>query len=142
MQTTGACAFSRLQLRRRRGQQSRKAQSQQYPRAEERFHPAGTGFRQRKVGIAQRGVTMEGAMAINTLTQAKRVVKIVFAFTVLLAGIAMLVLPGPGLLVILGALAILSGEFVWARRLMERLKAGARRAQEAVTNRRAPNQSQ
>ncbi len=76
-------------------------------------------------------------MAVSTLTQAKRLIKIVFAFTVLAIGIAMLVLPGPGLLVILSALAILSGEFVWARRLMDRLKAGARRAQDAVVHRRS-----
>jgi hypothetical protein len=76
-------------------------------------------------------------MAITTLIQAKRIIKIVFAFTLLLAGVAMLVLPGPGLLVILSALAILSGEYVWARRLMERLKAGAKRAQEVVVNRRS-----
>ena len=76
-------------------------------------------------------------MKITTLTQAKRVIKIVFAFTMLLAGVAMLVLPGPGLLVILAALAILSGEFVWARRLLDRLKDGARRAQDAVRRRPA-----
>ena len=76
-------------------------------------------------------------VAITTLAQAKRLIKIVFAFTMLLAGVAMLVLPGPGLLVIVGALAILSGEFVWARRLLERLKASARRAQEAVSRRPA-----
>jgi hypothetical protein len=74
-------------------------------------------------------------VAITTLAQAKRLIKIVFAFTMLLAGVAMLVLPGPGLLVILAALAILSGEFVWARRLLDRLKSGARRAQDAVSRR-------
>lgn len=45
----------------------------------------------------------------------------------LLAGIAMVVLPGPALVVIPVALAILAVEFVWARRwlawLRERLKA-------------------
>ena len=74
-------------------------------------------------------------MAVTTLAQAKRLIKIVFAFTMLLAGVAMLVLPGPGLLVIIAALAILSGEFVWARRLLDRLKSGARRAQDAVSRR-------
>jgi tellurite resistance protein TerC len=72
---------------------------------------------------------------ITTLAQAKRLIKIVFAFTLLIVGVAMLVLPGPGLLVIGAALAILSGEFVWAKRLLERLKAGAHRAQEAVSKR-------
>jgi hypothetical protein len=76
-------------------------------------------------------------VAITTLAQAKRLIKIVFAFTMLLAGVAMLVLPGPGLLVIIGALAILSGEFVWARRLLDRLKSGARSARDAVSRRSA-----
>ena len=47
--------------------------------------------------------------------------------SLLLVGLAMLVLPGPALLVIPAALAILAIEFVWARRwlawLHERLKA-------------------
>lgn len=73
---------------------------------------------------------------ITTLAQAKRLIKIVFAFTLLIGGVAMLVLPGPGLLVIFAGLAILSGEFVWAKRLLERLKAGAQRAQDAVSRRR------
>jgi tellurite resistance protein TerC len=62
-----------------------------------------------------------------TLQQAWRLIKIVCATTLLLAGVAMLVLPGPGLLVIVVALAMLGGEFVWARRLLDRIKgAGAR----------------
>jgi len=36
--------------------------------------------------------------------------------TVLLLGVAMLALPGPGLLVIAGGIAILATEFIWARR--------------------------
>ena len=42
--------------------------------------------------------------------------------TVVLIGIAMLVLPGPGLLVIAGGLAILATEFIWARRAMRNAK--------------------
>jgi hypothetical protein len=76
-------------------------------------------------------------VSISTLAQAKRLIKIVFAFTLFLVGVAMLFLPGPGLLVILSALAILSGEYVWARRLMERLKAGAKRAQDVVSRRQS-----
>ena len=49
--------------------------------------------------------------------------------SLLLAGLAMLVLPGPAFLVIPAALVILAIEFVWARRwlgwLRERLKACA-----------------
>jgi tellurite resistance protein TerC len=42
--------------------------------------------------------------------------------TVLAAGIAMLVLPGPGILVIAGALAILATEFAWASHLLRRVR--------------------
>jgi uncharacterized protein (TIGR02611 family) len=52
----------------------------------------------------------------------KRLIKIVFGFTVLAAGVAMLVLPGPGWVVIAVALAILAGEYVWARKLLDRIK--------------------
>jgi uncharacterized protein (TIGR02611 family) len=52
----------------------------------------------------------------------KRLIKIVFGFTLLAIGVALLVLPGPGWLVITLALAVLAGEYVWARRLLDRLK--------------------
>mgnify|MGYP001568665224 CR=1 FL=1 len=42
--------------------------------------------------------------------------------TVLLTGVAMLFLPGPGLLVIVGALAILASEFAWAGHLLKRVR--------------------
>ena len=43
----------------------------------------------------------------------------------LIAGIAMLALPGPGWVTIFGGLALLATEFAWARRLLDRLKDGA-----------------
>jgi uncharacterized protein (TIGR02611 family) len=52
----------------------------------------------------------------------KRILKIVAGFLLLPIGVVMLPLPGPGWLVIFLALAILAGEFVWARTLMDRLK--------------------
>jgi len=39
----------------------------------------------------------------------------------LLAGLAMLALPGPGWLTIAAGLAVLAREFSWARRLLDRL---------------------
>jgi len=42
--------------------------------------------------------------------------------TVVLIGVAMLALPGPGSLVIAGGLAILATEFIWARRAMRKAK--------------------
>jgi len=42
--------------------------------------------------------------------------------TVLLLGVIMLALPGPGALVIAGGVAILATEFLWARRAMRKAK--------------------
>ena len=61
-------------------------------------------------------------MWVKSLQQAKRLLKIVFGFTLLAAGVVMIVTPGPGWLVILFALGILAAEFVWARRLLNSLK--------------------
>jgi tellurite resistance protein TerC len=54
----------------------------------------------------------------KTLGQAKRLVIIVIGFTILAVGIAMIVLPGPSILVIPVGLAILATEFIWARKLL------------------------
>src|SRR5262245_18506377 len=51
-------------------------------------------------------------------------------FAVILAGIALLVLPGPGWLLIFAGLAILSTEYVWARRLLEKARAKAEQAKD------------
>ena len=59
---------------------------------------------------------------ISTLKQARRVIIVVVGFTVLLIGIALLVLPGPAFLIIPLGLAILATEFVWARHLLRRVK--------------------
>ena len=42
--------------------------------------------------------------------------------SVMLAGFVMLFIPGPGIAGILLGLAILAGEFWWARRILEKLK--------------------
>lgn len=51
-------------------------------------------------------------------------------FVVLLAGVAMMVLPGPGMLAIVVGLAILATEFVWAQRALGKAKAAAEKAKE------------
>lgn len=56
---------------------------------------------------------------------ARRVVVAIIGFTVLLIGVAMLVLPGPGTVVIPAGLAILGLEFVWARRFLRHLRDSA-----------------
>ena len=61
-------------------------------------------------------------LATVSLRQARRVVVLTVGSTVLTLGVAMLVLPGPGILVTWGGLAILAVEFVWARRWLARVK--------------------
>jgi hypothetical protein len=53
---------------------------------------------------------------------ARQICVAVVGTTVLLAGVAMIVLPGPAVLVIPLALAILGTEFLWARRLLDAVK--------------------
>jgi uncharacterized protein (TIGR02611 family) len=59
---------------------------------------------------------------IETLKQAKRLIVAVVGFTLLLVGVAMIVLPGPAFIIIPLALAILATEFVWARLLLNKIK--------------------
>lgn len=60
-----------------------------------------------------------------TLRNARRLVVLVVGGTVVLAGLALLVLPGPAMVVLPLGLAILATEFAWARRLLHRVKAAA-----------------
>jgi uncharacterized protein (TIGR02611 family) len=46
----------------------------------------------------------------------------IIGFSVVIIGVALLVLPGPGILVILAGLAILAAEFEWAGRHLERAR--------------------
>jgi uncharacterized protein (TIGR02611 family) len=58
-------------------------------------------------------------------TNAKRLAVLVIGVVVLGAGVAMLVLPGPGILVIVLGLAILASEFAWAERALDKAKHNA-----------------
>ena len=71
-------------------------------------------------------------MALRTVEQVRRVFLIIAGFTLLFAGGVMLVTPGPGIPVILLGLGMLAAEFVWARRLMDRIKKEGVRVRDAV----------
>ncbi len=72
-------------------------------------------------------------MFLKTVKQVKRFFIILVGFTVLLAGVVMLVTPGPGWAVIFGGLAILAAaEILWAKRLLARLKAQGVKLRDAV----------
>lgn len=58
----------------------------------------------------------------KTLKQIRKMIVAVIGFTLLLIGIVMIALPGPAIVVIPFALAILATEFVWARKLLERVR--------------------
>ena len=59
----------------------------------------------------------------KTIRQARKLIVLLVGLTLLLCGGIMLVTPGPGLLIILSGLSVLAAEFVWARRLLRKVKA-------------------
>lgn len=72
------------------------------------------------------------------LRNGKRIAVFVVGVALLVAGLAMMVLPGPGLLVIIAGLAVLATEFAWAEHLLDTAKEKAGQAKDAVTSRRLP----
>jgi len=68
-----------------------------------------TGDRERTESAAQRNIVV-------------RIGIIVLGLVVLLAGLAMMVLPGPGIVAILLGLGILAQEFTWADRLLKTVR--------------------
>ncbi|HEY9165735.1 MAG TPA: PGPGW domain-containing protein [Candidatus Kryptonia bacterium] len=58
----------------------------------------------------------------KTIKQIRRLMIAVVGFTLLISGVVMFVLPAPGLLVVLLALAILGTEFLWARNLLHHVR--------------------
>jgi len=71
---------------------------------------------------------------IKTIKQAKRVITIVFGFTVLVLGVIMLVTPGPGIAGIVLGLAMLGTEFIWAKKLMKRFEHHANNMKNSFVN--------
>lgn len=73
-------------------------------------------------------------MSLQTIEQVRRVFRVVAGFTLLAVGIVMLVTPGPGWLVIFFGLSLLAAEFIWARRLMDRIKREGGRVRDVVSS--------
>ncbi len=72
------------------------------------------------------------AVVLFILHNGKRILVTIAGLVVLLAGIAMLVLPGPGIVVIIVGLSILATEYVWAQRLLRIAKEKANNAKDIV----------
>src|SRR3954469_24181190 len=62
----------------------------------------------------------------------KRFAVTIVGVALLAVGAALIVLPGPGILLIVAGLAVLATEYVWARRLLVKAKERAQSAQEAA----------
>jgi uncharacterized protein (TIGR02611 family) len=58
----------------------------------------------------------------------KRIAVTILGFTLVAGGLAMLVLPGPGILVVIAGLAVLSTEYAWARWVLDETKRRAKGA--------------
>ena len=67
------------------------------------------------------------------LRHAWRIIILTIGMTVLIIGIALLVLPGPAFVVIPIGLAILATEFAWARRWLHLIRAGARKVADKLS---------
>ena len=62
----------------------------------------------------------------------RKVIIAVIGTTVVLIGVALIILPGPAFIVIPIGLAILASEFLWARRVVKRGRIFVKRAKRAV----------
>jgi len=67
-----------------------------------------------------------------TLKHVKRVIVIVIGFTILGIGIILIIFPGPAFIVIPIGLSILATEFVWAKKLLDKVKKGIQKTKDSV----------
>ncbi|MBU2522723.1 MAG: PGPGW domain-containing protein [Nanoarchaeota archaeon] len=58
---------------------------------------------------------------LKNINQIKKFIILVMGMTVLVIGMLLLFLPGPGMLIILLGIVIIAIEFVWARRLLKKI---------------------
>ncbi|MCX7824881.1 MAG: hypothetical protein N2689_04925 [Verrucomicrobiae bacterium] len=77
-------------------------------------------------------LVVAGAFLMFRPREATRVFAVVGGMVLLIAGGIMMLTPGPGIPALIGGLALLATEFVWARRMLERVKAEALKVKNAV----------
>jgi tellurite resistance protein TerC len=87
---------------------------------------------------------MSGSKAVRSsatpLRLARKVAVAILGGSVLAVGVAMIVLPGPAFVVIPVGVALLATEFMWARRLLRRLKQGKDRILRRSDGKDSPSQ--
>lgn len=68
---------------------------------------------------------------LMTLKHVKRVIVIIIGFTILGIGIILIVFPDPAFIVIPIGLSILATEFVWAKKLLDKVKKGIQKTKDS-----------
>lgn len=58
----------------------------------------------------------------RTIKEIRRAAILVMGFTVMLIGILLLVLPGPGVIIFLSGLSMLATEFYWAKKWLKKVE--------------------
>lgn len=76
------------------------------------------------------------AVARLVMRNRRRILISVVGFALVALGLVLLVLPGPGFLLIIGGLALLATEYVWAQRALNYARRQAARARDKATGRR------
>jgi uncharacterized protein (TIGR02611 family) len=74
----------------------------------------------------------------------RKLIRVIFGFLVLIAGLLLAIpgIPGPGIVLILLGLVILSAHFHWARRSIEWVKRKAEQAKQKARSFRSKSDSQ
>jgi uncharacterized protein (TIGR02611 family) len=95
--------------------------------------------REHSIGSPSWVKRLSGIWSTENIRIARRVIVSVVGVTVVLIGVALLVLPGPAFIVIPVGLAILATEYAWARRWLKKVR---RMASNVVSTReRTPSQT-
>lgn len=68
----------------------------------------------------------------------KRIGATIAGSVLVVVGLAMLVLPGPGILLVIAGLAVLATEYIWAQRALNFAKQKAEQAKNKVLGRKQP----
>jgi tellurite resistance protein TerC len=80
----------------------------------------------------------DGHPLVITYKWARRIAIAIVGFTVLAIGFAMIVLPGPAIVVIPIGLGILGIEFAWARRWLRKVKEGGSTLFQSLRGKKQP----
>lgn len=114
-------------------------QDEAVPRESPRAEGAGLPRRGRFPALTRLRERIRSNAVLNTTW---RVGIFVVGWLIVIAGLVMLVVPGPGIAAVVVGFAILATEFVWARHLLRRARRAAVRARERALDPRVRRRNQ